>query len=66
MVTQIPEAMCLQILQQTSKAIGHYLRSEKMAVVCDLLISTGEVLVFDQDRATFVDKSKLRDNLQVH
>ena len=52
-------------MAQTAKAIGHFTRNEKQTVVLDLGISNNEVLVFDRQSCVFMDKSKMRDSMQI-
>ena len=65
-VTQLPESTVNQILNATAKAIGHYMRQEQQAVVLDLGLTSSEVLLFDRDTCFFVEKSKLRDSIQIN
>jgi|CryBogDrversion2_11_1035321.scaffolds.fasta_scaffold109280_1 hypothetical protein len=50
----------------TAKAIGHYLKTEKRSVSLDLGLSTNEVILFENDNVLFVEKSKLRDTIQIN
>jgi hypothetical protein len=50
----------------TAKAIGHYLKVEKRSVSLDLSLSTNEVILFENENVLFVEKSKLRDTIQIN
>jgi len=53
-VTQLSESLVQQVLQQTCKAIGHYLKTEGLPVAMDFGLTTNELLLFDNERVEFV------------
>jgi hypothetical protein len=53
-------------MARTGKALGTYLKQEKLPVAFDMQLSTNEVLLFDLERTEFVQKSKMRDLLQMN
>jgi len=65
-LTQLTESQVYCILQQSVKAIGHFLRYEKRAVILDLGLSSNEVLMIQNDSFVLTDKSKLRDLISIN
>lgn len=50
-----------EVINQTCKAIGHFLRIENLPVAVDFGLTTNELLLFDSERVEFIAKGKLRD-----
>ena len=65
-VTQLKEETVQQIIAQTCKAIGHYVKQENLPVGLDLSLTTNELLLFDSERVEFVQKGKVRDLIQMN
>lgn len=47
----------------TGRAIGHYLKTERRSVAIDFGLATHEIMLFENENVSFVEKGKLREEM---